>query len=73
MANEMKPMIQSYTALSEKLNYMTDELQKEVQCVQVVVGSVRDRIDLVLKLEEKVRGGIKGSIVELLKNISAVS
>lgn len=72
LANEMKPLIHSYTELSDRINYLTDDVQNEVNSLHGIVGNVKERIDVVLKLEEKVRRGIEGPLYELSKNISAV-
>lgn len=72
LADEMKPLIHSYTELSDKINCLTDDVQNEVKSIQGIVGNVKERIGVVLKLEEKVRRGIEGTFFELSKNLSAV-
>jgi hypothetical protein len=37
------------------------------------VTNVKDRVDQILLLEEKIRGGFEVSALDLIKNLSAIS
>ncbi|MHB8336785.1 MAG: hypothetical protein ACYC6P_13395 [Ignavibacteriaceae bacterium] len=73
ISTQIKPLIISTTALSEKLNYISEEIKDQVYIGKNIVTEVRDRVDTILDLEEKIRGGFETSIFEFIKNLSAIS
>jgi len=73
ISNQIKPLIISTTALSEKLNYISEEIKDQVYIGKNIVSEVKDRVDTILDLEEKIRGGFETSIFEFIKGLSAIS
>ncbi len=73
ISTQIKPLISSTTVLSEKLNYISEEIKEQVYIGKSIVTEVKDRVDTILDIEEKIRGGFETSIFDLIKNISAVS
>jgi len=73
ISTQIKPLISSTTFLSEKLNYISEEIKEQVYIGKNIVTEVKDRVDTILDLEEKIRGGFESSIFDLIKNLSAVS
>jgi uncharacterized protein YoxC len=73
LADEIRPLINSTTELSEKLNTISEEVREPVQTAKTIMYDVKERVDAVLKLEEKFRGGFEGSVSGLIKNLSALA
>ncbi len=73
ISNQIKPLIISTTSLSEKLNYISEEIKDQVYIGKNIVSEVKDRVDTILDLEEKIRGGFETSIFEFIKGLSAIS
>ncbi|MHB1686125.1 MAG: hypothetical protein ACYCVH_01940 [Ignavibacteriaceae bacterium] len=73
ISTQIKPLISSTTALSENLNYISEEIKDQIYIGKSIVMEVKDRVDTILDLEEKIRGGFEISIFEFIKNLSAIS
>jgi uncharacterized protein YoxC len=73
LSSEIKPFIASTTKLSEKLSLLSDQAREPIETVKEIVTDVRDRVDNILELEEKLRGGFEGSVSGLIKNLSALA
>jgi uncharacterized protein YoxC len=73
LSAEVKPFIASTTQLSEKLSELSDKAKEPVETLKTIVSEVKDRVDNILELEEKLRGGFEGSIAGLIKNLSALA
>lgn len=73
ISTQIKPLISSTTILSEKLNYISEEIKEQVYIGKNIVTEVKDRVDTILDIEEKIRGGFETSIFDLIKNITAIS
>jgi uncharacterized protein YoxC len=72
VTSESKPLIVSMTSLSEKLNNLTDQTKEQFYVLKNLVSEIKDRAELLLDLEEKIRGGFEGSVMDTIKNLSAV-
>lgn len=70
---QIKPLITSTTELSEKLNFLSGEATSQVNLVKEIIGKVRDRVEMILSLEEQLREGLEKPLTGLLKNLSAMS
>ena len=70
---EIKPLVTSLTHLSDKLNSITEDASEQVHMTKQMVSNVKDRVDAILELEEKIRGGFEGSAMDLIKNLSAIA
>jgi len=69
---EIQPLITSATDLSNNLNEITDSAKGHVNMSRDVVKSIKDRVDTVLNFEEKIRGGIEGPIMSVIKEFTAI-
>lgn len=70
---QVKPLIASTINLSEKLNQATDKLSEPVDAFNDIVAEVKERVDRILDLEEKIRDGIEKPASEMLNTFAAVS
>lgn len=73
LSAQLKPLIESTTELSEKLSAISEEIHEPVQTAKTMVDDIKGRVDTILKLEEKFRGGFEGSVTGLIKNLSALA
>src|ERR1017187_2216377 len=55
LTDQIKPLIASTTNLSEKLNFISDEAKQPIIIVKEVVEDIKDRINVILDFEEKLR------------------
>jgi uncharacterized protein YoxC len=73
LSDRLKPLIVSTTELSEKLHKISDELKEPVEKVKDIVTNVKERVDQILLVEEKIRGGFENSVSGMIKNLSSVA
>ncbi len=73
ISDELKPFISSTKELSERLNEITDEAKGQLATTRNIVTKVDDRVDTILELEEKIRGGFEGNVLSILKSLSAIA
>ena len=73
LTDQIKPLIASTTNLSEKLNFISDEAKQPIIIVKEVVEDIKDRIDLILEFEEKLRNGVEGPLTKILNSVSGIS
>ncbi len=73
LSSDVKPLLSSTTELSDKLNHISEEAGKQLNTTKNIVAKVDDRIDTILLLEERFRSIFEGSILDFLKNISAIA
>src|ERR1035437_6720119 len=73
LIDQIKPLIASTTNLSEKLNFISDEAKQPIIIVKEVVKDIKDRIDVILEFEEKLRRGVEGPLTKLLNSLSGIS
>ena len=73
LTRQIKPLIASTTNLSEKLNFISDEAKQPIIIVKEVVKDIKDRIDVILEFEEKLRKGVEGPLTKLLNSLSGIS
>ncbi|MGA8265471.1 MAG: hypothetical protein WB779_13595 [Ignavibacteriaceae bacterium] len=70
---ELKPLIESTTALSNHITEITEGARDQLDITKNIVTDVKDRVDVILNYEEKIREGIEGPVFALIKNLSAIS
>ena len=70
---EMKPLIASATNLSEKLNQLSDSADDQLLITRNIVSKVNNRVDTILDLEENIRRGFEGPIMDFIKGFSAIA
>lgn len=73
LTNEMKPLIISTRELSDKLNALSTDLKEPVDTAKEIIYNIKDRVDKILDVEEKIRGGFEGQVSGLVKNLSSVA
>jgi uncharacterized protein YoxC len=73
LTNQIKPLIASTTNLSEKLNFISDEAKQPIIIVKEVIEDIKDRIDVILDFEEKLRKGVEGPLSKFLNTLSGIS
>ena len=73
LTRQIKPLIASTTNLSEKLNFISDEAKQPIIIVKEVVEDIKDRINVILEFEEKLRRGVEGPLTKLLNSLSGIS
>lgn len=73
VSSDIQPLITSVSDLANKLSEVTEDTKEQLEVSKSIVYSVRDRVDTILDLEEKVRGGIEEPINLILKNLKAFS
>jgi uncharacterized protein YoxC len=71
--DQIRPLIASTTGLSEKLNFISDKAKQPIIIVKEVVEDIKNRINVILEFEEKLRGGVEGPLTKLLNSISGIS
>lgn len=69
---DLKPLIESTTQLSERLSTVTSEVQNQIDVTRNMILNIKNRVDMILGFEEKVRRAVEEPILGLLRNFSAV-
>ena len=72
ITDQIKPLIASTTNLSEKLNFISDEAKQPIIIVKEVVEDIKNRIDVILEFEEKLRKGVEGPLTKFLNTLSGI-
>jgi uncharacterized protein YoxC len=72
LTDEVKPLIISTRELSKKLNALSTDLKEPVETAKEIIYNIKDRVDRILVVEEKIRGGFEGQVSGLIKNLSSV-
>jgi uncharacterized protein YoxC len=73
LTHQIKPLIASTTNFSEKLNFISDEAKQPIIIVKEVVEDIKDRINVIIEFEEKLRKGVEGPLTKLLNSVSGIS
>ncbi len=73
LTSQIKPLIASTTNLSEKLNYLSEEAKQPLSIAKEIVDDVKDRVDVILAFEEKLRNGVEGPVFKILNTISGIN
>lgn len=73
LSAQMFPLITSATELSKKMSDLSDQTNEQLKSAKDIIGHIKERVDTILSLEEKIRSGIEEPVMGLLKNISAVT
>ena len=73
LAEDIKPLIKSTTALSNNINNITESAKSQIDITKSIVTDVKDRVDLMLGFEERIREGVEGPVIGLIKNLSAIT
>jgi len=73
LSENLQPLINSTTELSNNINEISENARAHVDISKNVVLSIKDRVDTILKFEEKVRGGIEGPVMSFIQEITALN
>ena len=73
LAEDIKPLIKATTSLSNNINNITESAKSQVDITKGIVTDIKDRVDLMLGFEEKIREGVEGPVIGLIKNLSAIT
>ena len=73
LTKQIDPLITSTTLLSEKISAISDSAKKPILLISEVVEEIKDRIDVILEFEEKLRNGVEGPLSKLLNSLSGIS
>ena len=73
LSDKLEPLVFSLADLTTKLTDLSDQAKRQLEATKGIVFSVRDRVDTILKFEEKIRAGIDGPISGFLTQIKAIS
>lgn len=72
LAVDIKPLIESTTELSEKLSNITSDVSSQVQITRNMVMNVKQRVDMILGFESRIRRRIEEPVMGLVRNFSAI-
>jgi uncharacterized protein YoxC len=70
---ELKPLIASATNLSEKLNQLSESADDQLLVTRNIVSKVNNRVDTILDLEEKIRRGFEGPVLDFIRGFSGIA
>jgi len=73
LSDKLEPLVFSLADLTTKLTDLSDQAKRQLEATKGIVFSVKDRVDTILKFEEKIRAGIDGPISGFLTQIKAIS
>jgi predicted PurR-regulated permease PerM len=73
LSDKLEPLVFSLADLTNKLTDLSDQAKRQLEATKGIVFSVKDRVDTILKFEEKIRAGIDGPISGFLTQIKAIS
>ena len=72
LTTNLKPLINSYTELSDSLNKISTEAKDQFRISRSILNDFRDRADKLLSIEDKIRSGVEDAVMPLFKNLNAV-
>jgi predicted PurR-regulated permease PerM len=73
LSDRLEPLVFSLSDLTSKLSDLSDSAKKQLEATKGIVFSVKNRVDAILKFEEKIRAGIDGPISGFLTQLKAIS
>jgi predicted PurR-regulated permease PerM len=73
LSDKIEPLVFSLSDLTSKLSDLSDSAKKQLEATKGIVFSVKNRVDTILKFEEKIRAGIDGPISGFLTQLKAIS
>jgi uncharacterized protein YoxC len=72
LSANLKPLINSTTELSDKMNVITSEAKDQLKISRSILSDFRERADKILSIENKIRSGVEDTVMPFVKNLSAV-
>jgi predicted PurR-regulated permease PerM len=73
LSDRLEPLVSSLLDLAAKLSDVSDIAKKQLEATKGIVFSVKDRVDTILKFEEKIRAGIEGPVMGVINQFKAIS
>lgn len=73
LSDKLEPLVFSLSDLTSKLSDLSDSAKRQLEATKGIVFSVKNRVDTILKFEEKIRAGIDGPISGFLTQLKAIS
>jgi predicted PurR-regulated permease PerM len=73
LSDKLEPLVISLADLTSKLSDLGEQARRQLEATKGIVFSVKDRVDTILKFEEKIRAGIDGPISGFLNQLKAIS
>jgi uncharacterized protein YoxC len=73
LTDRVEPLVSSLSDLSLKLSDLSDHVESQLAATEKIIFSVKDRVNTVLGLEEKVRTGIEGPVMGFINQLKAIS
>jgi uncharacterized protein YoxC len=73
LTDRVEPLVSSLTDLTSKLSDISDQAESQLATTEKIIFSVRDRVNTVLGLEEKIRAGIEGPVMGFINQLKAIS
>ena len=69
---KLNPLIDSMLIGSEKLNNITKVVESQLQMTGSVISSIREHVDKILNVENKIRNGIENAVMPIIRNANAI-
>lgn len=73
LSERVDPLVTSLSDLTNKLTSLSDKANDQMETTRNIVFSVRDRVNIILDFEEKIRAGIEGPLMGFINQIKAIS
>ena len=73
ISSKINPLIDNAAELTEIISTITEDARGQIQTSKNIVQSVKNRVDTILSLEERARGGIEGPLMTLVNNFRAIA
>ncbi len=73
LSSQVNPLLGSVVNLSEKLNSISEDAKEQLGTSKKIITDIKDRVDKILRTEEKIRGSIEISAADIIKNFSAIT
>jgi len=67
------PLLSSLSEISDKISDISNEAVSQLEISRSMVTNVREHVDKILELEEKIRWGIEDPVDKILNNFKAIS
>ena len=73
LSERVDPLVTSLSDLTNKLTTLSDQANEQMDTTRNIVYSVRDRVNVILDFEEKLRAGIEGPVMGFINQLKAIS
>ena len=71
-STKLNPLIESMLISSEKIIYISNEVDSQLQMSRSMISSVREHVDKILNVETRIRSGIENAVMPIIKKVNAV-